>query len=74
MQPFSLNQTGTLLICQLAHFVSAIDICGLIDASAAKMFTTDPKSYGRLTTRKVIVAVAQYVHEQWFVRHAGGCG
>ncbi|MEI6283140.1 MAG: hypothetical protein WCP82_10585, partial [Alphaproteobacteria bacterium] len=25
MQPFSLNQTGTLLPRQLAHFVSAID-------------------------------------------------
>lgn len=64
MQPFSLNQTGTLLIRHLAHFVSAIDICGLIDASAANMFTTDPKSYGRPATRKVILAVAQYVHAQ----------
>ena len=26
--PFFLNQTGTLLICHLAHFVSAIDIVG----------------------------------------------
>ena len=28
MQPFSLNQTGTLLPRQLAHFVSAIDMLG----------------------------------------------
>ena len=28
------------------------------------MFTSDPKSYGRPATRKVIVTIAQYVQEQ----------
>jgi hypothetical protein len=40
MQPFSLNQTGTLLRRHLAHFVSAID-----KRFAAEMIIIQSKRY-----------------------------
>jgi 4,5-dihydroxyphthalate decarboxylase len=38
--------------------------CGLVEASADKMFRADPKAYGVRASRKVIETISQFVHEQ----------